>query len=143
MPRYWLGVGKHGEGNALRRRPPWWCLPESANPGDRLFLYRARSATPALSGLFAEYEVARVGSVKDRDAGSCGELGGTGYLPGPLVYSELTLVRLINPPVTATTMRKDLVLVRAQFVRRNFQGTTFQLKKHEFLRLVALSTHGD
>jgi hypothetical protein len=143
MSKFWLGVAKHEGSRTMEGGPTWWCLPGNASPGDRLLLYRARSGAATRSGLFAEYEVARLGTPPAAGSGSPGELAAGGYCSGPLVYSELALVRRIEPRLTATAMRKDLMLTQAQFLKRNFQGTVFELKKHEYIRLVALSTPND
>jgi len=86
----------------------WWCVDRRCKTGDRAFIYRP------LKGIAMLIKV--VGDAP----------------PNPFCSSfsmntaRIEVVKVFDPPITARTLRYRLR--DANFVRRNFQGTSFEIQ---------------
>jgi hypothetical protein len=133
--RYWLAV----IGNVDRVRNTekwlWWCFPEVAQIGEDVLMYCPRSVNETNQGIFAHCQL----ESNPKDITSKHSLCrgyGYGFVKNALRYATLTLVSKYWAPLTAKEMKRDTVLRAAPFVRRNFQGTVFELDKQIFDTIV-------
>ncbi len=60
-----------------------------------------------------------------------------------LLYVPITIRKRFKLNVTATEMKRDSLLSKAPFVRRNFQGTTFELGEKLYRRIIKLTETKD
>lgn len=107
-PSVWIGVVGHGL--QLRRRALWWCLPAEAQSGDRILMYQTRL------GVCQVEAVVGVRTVKESH---CTAIG--------LQTFDTHLLTLLNSPITAAEFRAHATLKTIRAVRRNFQGTCFDV----------------
>lgn len=140
--RYWLAVVKTPDDLHDFMRQPWWCLPSGVALGDRVLLYRPKSARRAaddqLLGIFAACRVTHVGARSDDERMRCafGSISQTSEVS--LNYCALANTKILKRPLTPLAIRRDTILGRQSFVRRNFQGTAFQISRLVFEHSVQL-----
>ena len=106
--RVWTGVSASDV--LSRPRKCWWCISKHGSNGDLLILYQKSVG-------FVRIE--RIGSEKEIFEYRCSELGLR------TVYTSFFLQ--LTKPITARDLRRHPVLRELPVVRRNFQGTTFQV----------------
>lgn len=137
MSNYWLGVA----GNLGRARTDetntFWCLPIEAQVNDVVVFYFPRAVSFADHGVFAEGVVTSVPSMTKRD-NPCAGYGDRDQL-GPLRHVNVTITRRFRPALTTKDMKADPALAKANFMRRNFHGTTFRIEYTIYARVVALA----
>lgn len=135
MNKYWLGVTSSSDLAKADSVESWWCLPPTAAPGDQILFYCPRSASATRQGIFAEATV--VSSALPARSENC---YCSAYKAGTiqLNYVDIKIIERFTHNLTAAAMKKDPFLSRAAVVKKNFQGTTFQLdaKTYERMRLV-------
>lgn len=133
----WIGIV--GSQDSLDRlegsEEPWWCLPTAAATGDMVVMYCTASVSRGKQGVFAVYRV--TASDPERQT-ECRRFGsGSGY--SAMQFTKLELVRRLEAPITAGTLRADPILGQAKCVKRSFQGTFFQLEPQEARRISKLA----
>lgn len=133
--KFWLGVASSTELSKIDQSESWWCLPLTAMPGDRLLLYCPRTASITRQGIFAEATVTSIVSNSRSENCNC-----SGYNQGGtrLFYAEISFVERFSKNLTAAMMKNDAALRRAPIVRKNFQGTSFQLEPQTYERIKRL-----
>lgn len=133
--KFWLGVASSADIAKAESVQSWWCLPPAAAPGDRILFYCPRSTSLVRQGIFAEAEVTSQSSSSRAENCYC-----SGYKTGTiqLGYVDIEIVERFTRNLTAATMKRDSILSRSAIVKKNFQGTTFQLdiKTYERIKLV-------
>lgn len=97
-------------------------------------MYLARGVSQKDSGVFAIYEITAL----DPDRAS--ECKGFGSSISGIcnVFAHMSLIEPVAPALSLARMRADQVMRNTKFLRRNAQGTVFDITKGEFARLVAL-----
>lgn len=136
ITRYWFAVV--GTNESLRRLASgsdgWWCLPATASPNDRVAYYCARGVSERDQGVFALGTVIRKDPTRQQECSGFGDpiTGGTP------VFFEIRIDSRHKPPLTLKSIRLDAGLRAAKFVRRNCQGTIFDLAAAEWIRLCTL-----
>jgi hypothetical protein len=130
--KIWLGVASSNELSKIDQNESWWCLPLTAMPGDRLLLYCPRTASITRQGIFAEAIVTSIVSNSRSENCNC-----SGYNQGGtrLFYADIRFIERFPQNLTAAMMKNDVALRRAPIVRKNFQGTTFQLDPQTYERI--------
>lgn len=137
--QYWIGVvGRRDSWERLLAHDLWWCFSPSARVGDKLAMYLTQSVSPKGAGIFAIYELTALDPDRSADCKGFGSLA-VGLFN---VFAHMRLVRAVEPVVTLGRLRRDPVMRETRFVRRNAQGTAFELSKREFLRLEAFCRSG-
>jgi hypothetical protein len=137
MPNYWLGVAGNRDRVRTDGTSTFWCLPIEAQLDDIVLFYFPRAVSFSDHGIFAEGVVTSVPSMKKLD-NPCAGYGIRDHL-GPLRHVNVAIKRRFRPALTTKDMKADLALSRANFMRRNFQGTTFRLDPTLYARVVALA----
>ena len=130
MPNYFLGVAGSKELSRSDITEAFWCVPSIATIDDIILLYCPRSVDDKRQGVFAEARISRAPSANDQNNSRCSGYG--------LLYVPIEVQRRFLSPVTAKDMKSDPVLKTASFIRRNFQGTSFQLQEASYKRILAL-----
>ncbi|WP_369065564.1 hypothetical protein [Burkholderia gladioli] len=130
MQKFWLAVARGREMRAQSTNESWWCLPFEAAVGDMLLLYCPRQVSATSQGIFAE---ATVTSSPERSL----ECAGFGK-GAALGRASIVIHHRFKPHLTAKAMKKDALLRHANFIRLNFQGTTFSLDQDVHSRLRVL-----
>jgi hypothetical protein len=137
MNKYWIAI----TGDMERIDSPkktWWCLPARATKRDPIFLYFPRSVSYSKTdnGIFAEYRISalpRTSYDKNYQCTGFGIRHGSSF-----GYTELLLKRKFNVFLTAKEMKQDSIISTAGFVRKNFQGTTFEMTKEIYEKIIEL-----
>lgn len=137
MKKYWLAI----TGDKRRLDSPketWWCLPKKAEFGDSVICYLPRSANHSKNGIFAEYKIVLAPTSLHEKNFYCSGYGQGQRQHSSLGYTELVLAQKFDVFLTAREMKADLVLSKAGFVGRNFQGTTFEIKQEYYQIIIHL-----
>ena len=103
-----------------------------------VLLYCPRAASRSRQGVFAEAVIAVPPDKQHKDNIRC-----NGYR---LLYAPIKVQRRFRPTVTASDMKRDQLLRTTSIVRRNFQGTCFELSEalyNRILKLASIKTAGD
>lgn len=127
MANYFLGVAR---GIALANADTTdghWCVPTDAATGDVIVLYCPRSVSASRQGVFAEAVISAPPDMARKENSLCSGYG--------LLYVPIKIQRRFPFPVTANDMKRDPLLSKSPFVRRNFQGTTFPLEEKLYKRI--------
>jgi hypothetical protein len=96
--------------DAKVRSVGWWCVPRTAIPGDKGFIYKP----PA--GIVLYFEVL---SVKPRELGFCDSFG--------LATADVKILKTFAQPITIHDLRNSPVLREMAFVKRSCQGKVFPI----------------
>jgi hypothetical protein len=97
-------------------------------------MYLTQAVSPKDAGVFGIYELTAL------DAGRAAECKGFGSSVTGLfnVFARMRLIEAVVPVLPLSAMRADPVMRNTRFVRRNGQGTAFDITKVEFARLMVL-----
>jgi hypothetical protein len=97
-------------------------------------MYLTQAVSVKDSGFFGIFEITALDAAR---AGDCKGFGSsiTGLFN---VFAHIRLIHKIVPALPLSSMRADSVMRHTKFVRRNGQGTLFEMTKPEFARLAAL-----
>ena len=127
---YWIGViGKKSTMEQFQSAQEFhFCLPSLAEIGDRLVAYVTASASKKNQGLYGIFEIAAFNKGRDCDCKGYGSF--TGVRPSKFVH--LKEIHLNSITTALKELKKDPVLSRSVMVRRNAQGTYFQINKKEY-----------
>ena len=134
--RYWVGVVGGITRVTESKERSWWCLPIQAREGDPILMYCPRSVSSTQQGFFALYEVS---VAPDPDNPKNSYCSGYSLSKGSLKHAEIERRELFEERVTASHCKLDPVLKKSSLVRKNFQGTTFEIEKVEFEQIVSQS----
>jgi len=137
MSNYWLGVTGNLDRARTDETATFWCLPHEAQINDVVLFYLPRAVSFADHGIFAEGVVTSVPSMTRLD-NPCAGYGIRDHL-GPLRHVNVAIKRRFRPALTTKDMKADPRVACENFVRRNFQGTTFRLEKTVYARIVTLA----
>ncbi len=140
MPQYFLGVAKSLELFDKGTTESYWCVPASTAKGDVILLYCPRTASEARQGVFAQAVISESPDDKNKHNNLC---SGYGLGTKPLRHVPITITRRFDPAVTAKDMKRDVIMMNAGFVRKNFQGTTFRLDGSMFRRIIEMATKNE
>jgi len=126
-------------GDLLTERETSCPVSEGAEVGDNLFIYatsnrRTRRLRHHL-GIVARCEI--VARVSER-AGDWVDMGRTTMGGGKLVRARVKLVERFPHSLEGVEMRKDLILSRSSFLRRNFRGACFRVSRVEAVHVRSL-----
>jgi hypothetical protein len=135
VQRYWIGVvGRRDSWERLLAGEHWWCVSGDARVGDQLAMYLTLAVSSKASGIFAIYEVTALDPARAADCKGFGSAV-TGLFN---VFAHLKLITEVSPVLPLAALRRDAIVANTKFVRRNGQGTAFELSAREFSRLQAL-----
>lgn len=134
--RYWLGVvsSKEGYSRLVDNDNTWWCGSTAVEADDRIFMYCAKALSDKNSGVFSQFQVVGPDPTHAPDCRNFGSTVG-GLAREPI---SIAIVKRYTTKLQLASMKKDVVLGSAQFIRRNCQGTMFSLSKTEFSRILHL-----
>lgn len=139
MKQYWLGIVSTVNVAHRLEEECWWCLPLTANVGDKILMYCTRAASPSSQGVFARCEVAQKPR-RNNEQNFCCSGYGSGQAPGgALFYTELNFKERFRQPTTAADMKRDRTLSSMLFVRKNFQATVFPITVAAYNRILKLT----
>jgi hypothetical protein len=136
--RYWIGVvgTRESRDRLVAGVDTWWCVSEKAAAGDLIAMYLTRAVAEKGSGVFAVFRITAIDTTRKDECRAFGSaVGGTFHF-----FALITPLSRVATVVTLDAFRKDATLYRTQFVRRNAQGTLFELTEKEFRRLELLSS---
>jgi hypothetical protein len=129
---YWLGViSKEHTLQEFLKEDKWFCLPITAKIGDGIVIYVTARLSKKFAGIIGAYELTK----KSADSCQCNHYGSFNET---LYCYELKSTHIFLSPVLLADIKTNLILKRAQPLRRNFQGTIFNLSKDEFNEFLAL-----
>lgn len=115
----------------------WWCVPQIADIGTLVIMYCTRHVSNIHQGMLGLYKLIDIDRERDIECRKYG--ASSGYSDKPM-YATLRRVKKFKRPLRLEVLRKNLVLTNAQFMRRNFQGTFFSVRKHELEEILRLAT---
>jgi hypothetical protein len=121
--RVWTGVSASDVLN--RPRKCWWCVSRHGSSGDLLILYQKNVGFVRVEQTTSERKIFEY---------RCSELG--------LRTFSTSFSLQFRKPITARDLRRHPILRELPVVRRNFQGTTFQVPSQMWsaLRDLIIST---
>lgn len=138
MINYWLGILGTVQAVTDFQNRLWWCFPQKAQKGDFIFMYCPRSVSLKKQGIFALCNITT--SIQERHEKNyyCTGFGRTGRGRSVLRYADLNYLKGFKESLIAKEIKNDEILSTAHFVRKNFQGTTFELNEIIFNRIQML-----
>ena len=137
--RCWLAVFGTVERCLDLQAQRWWCVPMKATKGDLLLAYCARSASPRVQGIFALCRVKESPQAQHSENYRCRPYGNLRFRGHALLrYVEMEILEEYEEHVTASDLKENPNTKDLPFVRRNFQGTTFEVDQRKFELLVDL-----
>jgi hypothetical protein len=128
----WLGVvaSRSSLDRIINDEKTWWCLPPIASVGDTVVMYCANNASRIKQGIFGFFHVT---SISNDDSAECNQFGS---FPGiKLVKIFISRDSLYEISLPLSEMKKDKFLYGEQFIRRNCQGTYFELTNSSVPRI--------
>ena len=134
--KYWIGIVGGIEAADKLEDSPWWCVPQKAQKGDYIFMYCPMSVSKKKQGVFALCELLSEPSANNSNNWYCSGFGGR--LFARLFYVDLKVIRRYKTHVTARDMKRDAILSKIAFVRRNFQATVFEMDNIAFDRIKSI-----
>ena len=140
MKNYWIGIVGSVQAVLNFEERPWWCFPVTAKKGDVILLYCPRSVSDKNQGIFGLANIKEPIDQNHENNYYCTGFGRNFGRGRPLFYGELKFQKRYKMTLTAKEMKKDHLLGRSNFVRRNFQGTTFKVDEEYFNRIKELIT---
>jgi hypothetical protein len=134
---YWIAISSNLDRRKTKNAQlanTWWCFPTRATPGDLVAFYLPRSVNGTYHGVYAIYEV--VSSIHPKHSRNhyCSAYRSKNE---SLKYAEVRPVKHFVKALTCSTM-KNSSLKTSPFVRRNFQGTIFQITQNEFAEITRM-----
>lgn len=115
-------------------RKSWWCFPLRASLGDSVLFYLPRSVNQSRHGVYAVYEIASEIDLKHAKNHYCSAYRAKHEA---LKYAEVRPLNHFNKALSCKAM-KESALKDAAFVRRNFQGTIFEISPDQFQLVVRM-----
>ena len=137
MPKFYLGVVTHKEARDVKTTEYFWCLPLDASIGDVVLLYCPRVASDTKHGVFAE---AVVTSEPKRVCDLNRYCSGYGAYGVKYFHVKIDIVRRFEAHILAADMKNDRLLSTSAVIRKNFQGTTFELEEPQYKRILVIGS---
>jgi hypothetical protein len=122
----WFGVvaSKASLDRILNDSNVWWCLPDEVAIGDTVIMYCAHNASRKKQGVFGIFSVDFIDLENQSDCSSFGSFVGK-----KLIKVFLIRENIFDISLKLADMKRDSILANAQFIRRNCQGTYFEINE--------------
>ena len=131
MTAYLLGIARSKSLASADTTESYWCVKSDVQVGDILMLYCPRAVSTTRQGIFAEAIIESIPNKTNSKNSNCS-------CYGRLLYVQIKITKRFIVPLTAKAMKNDSILSRSNFVKRNFQGTTFSIDKKFYDRALTL-----
>jgi len=120
----WIGVvgSKISFERINSERNTWWCMPSETKKNDILFMYCSSKISRLTQGIFALYEIT---SISNENSEDCNKYGS--FLENKLFKVEIKLIKKFHNPLKISEMKKDFLISRSQFIKKNLQVTCFKI----------------
>lgn len=132
--KYWVAVNGNLDIAPDKKTKFWWCLPFDACSEDLVLLYRPRSVSAKHCGFFGLSKVIVAPKSKCEKNIYC---NGYGMGKKPIYgYAEVEAISFFTKNMTIAYMKTSTLMSELNILRKNFQGTTFELTEQEYYLIV-------
>lgn len=135
--KYWLAVSSYLDKKQYleKNKNHYWCFPTEAQVGNYVFIYCPRSSSVKSQGIYALCKITTQPDAYHTQSVRCKTYK---YKGESLKYAHIELVESYKEHLTIKKMKENKFTQNFSIIKRNFQGTLFELTGSEFKAILSM-----